>query len=110
MITEVLGPVTYCFKLPGTWHIHPVFHAILLSPYQETAVHSPNFTWPPLDLIEGEKQYEVEAIMGHKKWGHGYQYLVKWKNYPISENTWQSAEDLKGAQEILLEYKTLHTL
>ena len=40
--------------------------------------------------------------MGHKKWGCGYQYLVKWENYPISENTWQSVEDLKGAQEILL--------
>ena len=34
---------------------------------------------PPPDLIEGEEEYEVEAIMNHKKWGRGYQYLIKWK-------------------------------
>jgi hypothetical protein len=29
-IKEVLGPVTYRLKLPETWRIHDVFHAILL--------------------------------------------------------------------------------
>ena len=29
-ITEVLGPVTYRLKLPNTWRIHDVFHAVLL--------------------------------------------------------------------------------
>ena len=33
-IEEVLGPVTYQLKLPATWRIHNVFHAILLKPYQ----------------------------------------------------------------------------
>ena len=28
-IEEVLGPVTYRLKLPETWRIHNVFHAIL---------------------------------------------------------------------------------
>ena len=109
-ITEVLGPVFYYLQLPGTWHIHPVFHAILLSPYLETAVHGLNYTRPPPDLIEGEEQYEVEAIHGHKRWGHGYRYLVKWANYSISDNMWQSAEDLKDAPKILSEYQYSHNL
>ena len=109
-ITEVLGPVSYQLQLPGTWRIHPVFHAILLSPYLETAVHGLNYMRPPPDLIEGEEQYEVEAIQGHKRWGRGYWYLVKWANYPISDNTWQSAEDLKDAPGILSEYQRLHNL
>ena len=29
-IEEVLGPVTYRLKLPTTWQIHNVFHAVLL--------------------------------------------------------------------------------
>ena len=29
-IDKVLGPVTYRLKLPETWRIHNVFHAILL--------------------------------------------------------------------------------
>ena len=109
-ITEVLRPVSYHLQLPGTWRIHLVFHTILLSPYLETAVHGLNYTRPPPDLIKGEEQYEVEAIQGHKRWGRGYRYLVKWANYPISDNTWQSAEDLKDAPEILSEYQHSHNL
>jgi hypothetical protein len=43
-IEEVLGPVTYRLKLPITWKIHNVFHAVLLKPYVETEVHGENFS------------------------------------------------------------------
>jgi len=62
-----MGPITYCLKLLDQWQIHPVFHASLLSPYQETETHGPNFLQPPPDLIEGEEEYEVEAIIAHRK-------------------------------------------
>ena len=110
MITEVLGPVTYRLKLPNQWRIHDIFHASLLSPYHETETHGPNFIKPPPDLIEGEEEYEVEAIMNHKTWGRGYRYLVKWKGYPISDNTWQPPSSFKNAQEILVEYQLAHHL
>jgi hypothetical protein len=32
-VKEVLGPVTYWLKLPTTWKIHNIFHAVLLKPY-----------------------------------------------------------------------------
>jgi hypothetical protein len=38
---------------------------MLLSPYHETAAHGPNFSRPPLELIDGEEEYQVERIMGH---------------------------------------------
>lgn len=40
------------------------------------------------------EHYEVEEIVSHKKTGNGYEYLLKWKGYSSSENTWQSEEDL----------------
>jgi hypothetical protein len=43
-IKEVLGLVTYRLKLPTTWKIHNVFHAVLLKPYVETEVHGENFS------------------------------------------------------------------
>jgi hypothetical protein len=46
-IEEVLGPVTYQLKLPMTWKIHNIFHAILLKPY---IVHGENFSRPILDI------------------------------------------------------------
>jgi len=61
-IEEVRSPVVYQLKLPPQWTIHPVFHASLLTPYVETSEHGTNYTRPPPDMIEGEEQYEVEAI------------------------------------------------
>ena len=76
-IEEVLGPVTYWLKLPATWRIHNVFHAILLKPYQENEVYGENFTTPPPELVDGEEVYQVETILKHRRRGRGYQYLIK---------------------------------
>jgi hypothetical protein len=88
-IVEEVSPVAYRLELPTSWRIHDVFHASLLSPYIETASHGPNFTRPPPDLINGEEEYEVEAIINHRHHGRSrqLQYLIKWKRYPHSDNT-----------------------
>jgi len=59
---------------------------VLLSPYHETKTHNPNLMKPPSDLIKSKEEYEIETITSHKKWGQGYWYLIKWKEYPISDN------------------------
>jgi hypothetical protein len=68
-IEEVLGPVTYQLKLPESWQIHKVFHAILLHPYQENEVYGESYIRPPPDIEEGEEVYEVEQILKHRKHG-----------------------------------------
>ncbi len=97
--------MAYQLQLPIAWKIHNVFHASLLSPYRKTTAHRPNFTWPPPDLIEGEEEYEVESILNH--WHHGrsrtLQYLIKWKNYPHSDNTWKPADQVH-APELMKAY------
>jgi hypothetical protein len=65
-ITQVISPVTYKLKLPPQWTIHPVFHALLLTPYVKTKEHGENYLRPPPDLIGGEEQYKVEAIKSHQ--------------------------------------------
>ena len=62
-IEEVLGPVTYRLKLPETWKIHNMFHAILLRPYTKTEAHGNNYPRPPPDLLEGEEVYTMEQIL-----------------------------------------------
>ncbi|ESK95482.1 reverse transcriptase-rnase h-integrase [Moniliophthora roreri MCA 2997] len=112
-IMEVLGPVTYRLKLPFQWRIHPVFHAGLLSPYKETDVHGPNFLEPPPDIVEGQEEYEVEAIIGHrpkKKNQPPKEYLVSWKGYNSSHNQWLKPAGLKHSMELYLDYKIAHNL
>jgi Chromo (CHRromatin Organisation MOdifier) domain len=99
----VLGPVTYQLKLPESWRIHKVFYAALLRPYRENEVYGENYIRPPPD-IEGEEVYKVEQILKHRKRGQGYEYLVKWVSYPITEASWEFESNLTGATDILREY------
>jgi hypothetical protein len=64
-VIKEVSPVAYQLQLPAAWWIHNVFHVSLLSPYFETDAHGPNYSYPPLDLIDGEAEYEVEHIISH---------------------------------------------
>ena len=108
-IDKVLGPVTYRLKLPETWKIHDVFHAILLRPYVENEVHGGNFSCPLLELLEGEV-YEVESIIKHRQRGRGYQYYIKWKGYPITEATWENESTFSDDGNMLEQYKICHQI
>jgi hypothetical protein len=70
--------------------------------------HSPNFTRPPPDLIDGEEEYEVEQICAHQRWGRNktLQYLIKWKGYPESDNTWENTDQIHAPTLIKLYHQT----
>ena len=42
-------------------------------------------TLPSPVVVDGEEEYEVEAILRHKGKGARGLYLVMWKGYPIPE-------------------------
>ena len=86
-ITKVLSPIVYQLRLPKMWKIHPVFHASLLSPYRENAVHGPNFPSPPPDLINREEEYEVEKILCHRGTPTKRSFLIRWKGYSAEEDS-----------------------
>ena len=65
-VEEVISHTAFHLHIPSQWKIHPVFHASLLTTYKETSEHGPNFLRPPLDLIDGEEEYEVEAVLRHR--------------------------------------------
>jgi len=110
-VSKVISPVAYRLALPLSWGIHNVFHASLLLPYRETAAHGPNFAHPPPDLIEDEEEYKVKAIVNHRRYGRRrqLQYLIKWKGYPSSDNTWEAAQDVH-ADDLVREYHRRHPL
>ena len=57
---------------------------------------------------QGTPEYEVEAIIAHRqadRRGRGArEYLVRWKNFDASEDTWEPPGNLENAEEILVEY------
>jgi hypothetical protein len=46
--------------------IHNVFHVDRLIPYIETQAYGKAYPQPPPELIYGEEEYEVEAIIHHR--------------------------------------------
>ena len=89
--------------------IHPVFHVDLLTRYRETAAHGPNYKKPPPDIINGKPEWEVEKIINsryhrcHKK----LQFLVQWKGFPPSEDSWVPELDL-SAPDLMNEFYATH--
>ena len=104
-VIKEISPVAYQLQLPPSWNIHPMFHASLLLPYRKTPSHSSNFSWLPPNLIDSEEEYEVEQIKAHHNFGRSkhLQYLIKWKGYPESDNTWESATDVH-APDLVKQY------
>lgn len=109
-IKRKLRDNVYELDLPRSWKIHPVFHASLLTPNIETEEYGPAFSQPPPDLIDGEEEYEVEAILCHKGTKKNRRYYIKWLGYPSSKNTWEPEDALQNTQELLDDYKKLHHL
>ncbi len=104
-VLEQLSEAVYRLEIPRHWKIHKVFHANLITPYKKMELHGPNFTHPPPDLIEGEQEFEVEKILDAQPRGQGCKmhFLVKWKGYPMSDNSWEPRENLH-ADKLIAEY------
>jgi len=95
-VAAIISRSAYQLKLPPAWCIHDVFHASLLMPYKETEQHGPNFLELPPDIIEGEPEWEVEQILQSRLYGHRKkrQYLVCWKGYSPSHDSWVDKSDM----------------
>ena len=69
--------------------------------------HGTNFLEPPLDIIEGEGEYEVEQVLDSRRSGRGkqLQYLLKWKGYSKAHNSWEPADQVHATELIKNYYK-----
>ena len=105
-VLKQLSPAVYKIRIPCQWKVHNVFHANLITPYKETEIHRPNNSRPPPDLVDGEEEFEVEQILDMKQMGRGHKihYLVKWKGYPTSDNSWEPEKNL-NADKLSAEFK-----
>jgi len=103
-ILNPVGSQAYKINIPKTSKIHPVFHVSLLEPYQWRG--DDKTPEPPEPILqEGQQEWEVEAILDDRIRRQKEQFLVRWKGYPPTEDSWQWKEDLEHAEEILREYQ-----
>ena len=88
-----------------------MFHNSLLTLYTLTLKHGPNYTQPLLTIVEGkDEHYKVETVLNARTTPNqcGIQYLVKWKEYPDSKNSWVSAIGMKHAMALVKDFHCWH--
>ena len=111
-IAEQISPLAFRLNLPPGWRIHNVFHAMLLSKFTHTNEHGTAFTQPPPDIIQGTEEFEVESILNHRydKKQKKDLFLIKWKGYSSSENSWEPETHLQHTKRLLDMYKSRNGL
>jgi len=103
-VSQKISPVAMRLDLPQLMKIHNVFHTDLLLPYKEMEQYGMPFTWPP-PIIDSKEEYEIENILDARHYGRRQklQYLVHWKGYPHSNNSWIDHKDLH-APDVLADF------
>ncbi|KXN92846.1 hypothetical protein AN958_06843 [Leucoagaricus sp. SymC.cos] len=60
--------------------------------------------------MDSFKEYKVEKIIKHKGTPQGMKYLIRWKGYFPSDDTWEWEDNLEYSGELLREYKDANKL
>lgn len=107
LVTEKRSALDYELDLsasPGL-RIHNVFHVDRLSPWHGNEVNALKPMPPPPIEVEGEEEYEVEAILDSRLFRRQFQYLVWWKGYGTEHNSWEPSKNITHADK---EVKKFH--
>ncbi|KAH9750077.1 Endonuclease [Citrus sinensis] len=110
-VVRRVGNVSYQLQLPPRLKIHPVFHVSLLKPYHEDmgepsrgeSRRAPTAVVTAfdkdVDYIIADRTVSRRSVPAHSE------YLVKWKNLPESEATWEREDDLWQFAEHIQHFK-----
>jgi Integrase zinc binding domain/Chromo (CHRromatin Organisation MOdifier) domain len=105
-VLGLIGKVAYKLELPEQMRVHNVFHVSLLSKYVSDGKVHP---LPP-QVVDGELEYEVEAITAHevvkggKSKGKAHKpqvrFLTAWKGYGREHDSWEPGSMLEDTEAL----------
>lgn len=105
VVTHKVNEVAYRLDLPSGTRMHNVFHVSLLRPY----VSSDRTPRPPQpDIVDGELEFEVEAILDHREVKHKRHrkrfFLIRWKGQGPEYDSWEPEANLTNCATLLRSY------
>jgi hypothetical protein len=110
-ITEVLGtedkPNALKLELPPHQTFHNVVPVSRVRKVNESTIFPEAHLDPaPMTMVsdEGEEIFEVESILKRRFIKGRHEYLVRWRGYDNSYNTWLPITELQNCEEALSEF------
>ena len=55
---------------------------------------------------EPNETFEVESIKGKRKFNGRVQYLIHWKGYGSSDDSWEYLDNLSGCKQMIREFNS----
>jgi hypothetical protein len=95
-IKAVKESINYELDLPKNAKVFLVFHISLLELVDLSTSIQKTFHYK----AQKESWYEVERILKQQ----GQSYLIKWKEYSISENTWEPEKNLDDCYNLIQRF------
>ncbi|KAL6547259.1 hypothetical protein OROMI_022980 [Orobanche minor] len=93
-VEEKIGHVAYRLLLPDTARIHNVFHVSQLKRAIGNRVATPHL--PATLTEEMEVLLQPEAVEGVREGTKGTEVLIRWRDLPDFEATWEEYDMLNG--------------
>lgn len=111
-VLKKVGSVAYKLELPEAFsRLHPVFHVSLLKPYRKDPEDEERnvSSRAPAGVREHEERTAEEILSKRIVRGRSgaatKEYLVKWKNLPMSETSWEPIEKLWQFTKLIEDFE-----
>jgi len=106
-VSKVINKNAYKLDLPYTIRKHNVFHVSLLDCYTPPTAGQPP-SEPQPTVVDDSDEWEVDRILDSKRRYRKLHYLVQWAGYTSVQTSWEPAENLANAQELVDEFHREH--
>jgi len=89
--------------------IHNTFYISLLEPWNANTFPSRQLPPPPSpEVINEEEHFEVQEILDSRFVRNKLKFLISWKGYDSSENSWVSADEFDHDDDSVLKFQQAH--
>jgi len=105
--SQIINQSAYELELPYTIRKHNVFHISLLNHYTPPPAGQPP-SEPQPTIVDDFDEWEVDRIIDSKWRDRKLHYLIQWAGYSYVRTSWEPAENLGTAQELVDEFHREH--